>query len=543
MKHENQRRRGNSRGNKPSSKGRQDNQNRRDNGPDSSYNDTNSKRNDPAWYNKFPELVHVATTLTWQYAIGAPVTIDGYNDPRQLPPGEIARPNIVCADVGVRKIDYIPSYGVGKDVNSPINKAAIELYAKIRKDKSGNPGFDYADIMKMMIAMDSVYQYIGVLQRLYGCLNIASSVNNYIPKALVESMGYRWNDLLIHKADLNAFINTFVVQAAKINVPIGMTVFDRHYFLVTNVFKDEPIDRASLFYFQPKYLYKYEWNTGNLVPVALPDGVDNYQDIVDFGWDLLNSLQRVDDFYTMNSNILKAYEDIGFHRLSALDSNYATLPIFREEMLIQMHNITPVGEQFVGNSLNITEDLLEQSPNKGAIAFDPMINHSACIAAFDQILDIPFDNPSVDDIMEATRFKVIGEVHNVGTDESPTWVVRLTSVGTEIVTTIRDSWYELVTDSYGNIQWTLTTRTAADHAGYTALSTFARKSSKINMSPVLAHIITDDANRVKVDDFVGDVTNYAIVNNDNLFNMHMAALLSQLTISRDNLNRFVEFRK
>lgn len=493
--------------------------------------DDRNHRNDPAWYNKFPEMVAVAANLSWNVSLGAPITFKSNGNANAHFADAIPK-----KETGLLSMGFIPTMGISETLTSPLNKCVLEMYNQYRFNKSGSPGYDPADIGKVCLVTDSLYTYIAYLVRSYGFLNLASSTNMYVPRALVQATGMDFDDLLSNKADFLFYINTLIIQAAKINIPKDMTFTDRHVFLATNIFKDEPIERCSHFLYNPEYLWKFDFENNEVVPVNVwhahktAGTLLKFSDLVSIGWEIMNSITQVEDFYTLNANALAAYGYDNLHRISPIDPLYVTLPVYREEMLIQLHNSAFCGESF--QDLKYMEVMTEGDPNLGALIFVPTVIMNSPAIGYDQLLDIPFDRTSTDDIMEATRFKVSGvPLFNT---TSPRVTMGLSTCGTELLTDCVLSYYAVSGQKYQ-----LVSETAFADGNITA-NDYVKLFGTINMSPqILGFTLSGsgDSARFTPTVFYGDLTNYAIVNTNNLRNMHEAALFSQLAISRSNLQR------
>lgn len=79
-----------------------------------------------------------------------------------------------------------------------------------------------------VLALDAAYQVYAVGCRLYAALMKASASNWYWPKAIINEMGFDYDNMSGNIAQLRAYINSFSQRLAAFNVPSHFPLYSRH---------------------------------------------------------------------------------------------------------------------------------------------------------------------------------------------------------------------------------------------------------------------------------------------------------------------------
>lgn len=303
--------------------------------------------NDPDWYLGSQQLAKDVASFSFNNRVGGPILLNG----EALTSGSGAMP-------GVMSILTTPSVGWSGgqgDPTSPVNFAATALYTDVRHMNSGHANYERTDLMMYILGVDSLYSYISWLTRIYGCLRRFSQVNSYVGDALVQSMGVDATSVRENYAQLRAQINLLIPRVNRLCVPKTFKYFLRHAWMYQNIYKDEDVDKAQLYMYNPAFLFEYGLDTNNvgclypysvcathngtsIVPRTNSTNPLTFNDLKNIGERLLSSLNSHEDIGIISGDIKKCYGDDGLWTMSYLEENYETPIVFSEEVLAQIHN-------------------------------------------------------------------------------------------------------------------------------------------------------------------------------------------------------------
>lgn len=392
----------------------------KDNSASSSVNsreDKLSSLNDLSWYTKNPNLLVAAGSFPYPNRPGMTVALDrtvkrAFTDDYGIP--------------GIAALQWIPSVGYASVPTDPINVAAREVYAKVRAAYSGSLEVDAPDFLIYMMALDSVYSYIGSLKRIFRTLNTYSPENYTLPDDLLVAMGIDEANIPNWKSNqmsLYQYINELVAMVSKFNCPAVMDVFNRHYWMNDNVYGDAPSAMAQFYVFNQIQYWKFSLiqdsnsiESGGLKPFT-PD-FTSPQTAFNGCIELISALAESDDAYTINGYFMRAFSDVPSFAVSPVDYAEKLEPVYVEEVLAQIENSTTLPLDTELETFNITQDV-----NTNCIVCTPKTktytynvdgsNQSQFAFAGTQdfipanTLTIRNDAPSVADSVIASRLKVV----------------------------------------------------------------------------------------------------------------------------------------
>lgn len=344
--------------------------------------DMYSKPNDPRWYAADEQLLKDAASFAYAYPVGGKFDL-----------GKLADAYDVNAIPGVMAIYTAPTFGWSDSANSPINIAARNIFTYVRHANSGSWNYNAPDLMLYLMAMDSLFSYISYLKRIYGCMATYAVTNRYYPRAIVQAMGVSFTDIQANMADFRAYINLLAVKANKFVVPSMMSYTAKHEWMYSGIYADAATDKPQTYLFVPDGFYQYQLEDeggikaagmlqylklmpkfGNLSGMPVESAVGSlsptplltFQDLQNFGDNLVSPLLASQDINVMCGDILKAYGD-KVHRIDGITETYTVLPAYSMEVMDQIQNLTLIGE-FYGDTQ------LKQDATKGWLEFTPKFN-------------------------------------------------------------------------------------------------------------------------------------------------------------------------
>lgn len=359
--------------------------------------DIRSKFNDFAWYNANPNLTEAAARIPFPYRPGMNVPYknsQGYNIP------------------GVLRMQWCPTVGRSASATDPASIAAKEIYAKVRAAYSGRLYADPPDFVIYLLALDSIFSYIGSLKRIYRILNAYSPDNYQTPDALLQAMGIVGQTLQNYRRDKVQFwqyINTLIDMTKKFHCPAVFSVFNRHYWLNDNVYTDDAMANSQFYIFQQKSVLKFtvagEPAIGQLVPVNASWGTTP-ADAYEFGRTLINALADSEDAYTISGYLTRAFEGYPEFSVDQLGQFEEFIPVYVPEVLQQIENFEGIDAyRLSGSSLDtvIASTAVTQNPGTNAIISQPCAPQWTT-EAHNTYLSIRSPQPNVIDVVESTRF-------------------------------------------------------------------------------------------------------------------------------------------
>lgn len=404
--------------------------------PSGTRNDRISGLNDLSWYSRYPEILAAAGMLPFPYKPGMSINF-GTNANYNIP--------------GVCRLQWSPTLGNSAVATDPASIVAKEIYSKVRSKFSGSLDADAPDFVIYLMALDSIYSYIGNLKRLYRILNAYTPYNYALPDVLLQALGCgdaTIQNLRQDKTKLWGIINELIRMTDKFQCPAIMPIFNRHYWLNDNVYTDADTIQSQLYVFRQLYYYKYApLNTPDDVPAAgltydstpfFTTEALTVDEIFQFGRSLIDTLSAWDESYTISGYLLRAYEGVPTFTVAILEQDEQFTPVYVPEVLTQIENarMLPYGDLVTAVNGNVTQD-----PKTNAIISAPTFTITpgaglyqtvADVAAWKPMLSLRSNNPTVADIVIATRLLCTAkDIRKVG--ETAVYSV---NCGTEILLNI-----------------------------------------------------------------------------------------------------------
>lgn len=505
-----------------------------------------SGHNDASWYASDPNLLRDAGS----YSFGNPIGNSTRVTELSQFDSSITYSNLGNLDTpipGVAAIEFVPTYGGSQEglpgnFNSanPINTIARALYSKVREANSGSWTYHPSDLMKYMIAMDSVFMFEAWMSRLYGLARVYSSVNRYWPKGVIFGCHVDFDDLMLHLADLRYYINSYVVRANQLAVPEGMPIFYRHLLLNGGVYKDKESDKAQLYLFNPRFVYKLnETETPKrLDPVLINNAVGsgsggllNVADIMALGDSLLSAVLTSEDIGIICGDIMKKFTN--YVKLTEIPVDYAVFPDYVEEVASQIQNCRLVGDILVsapdklgyiyeGTTIGVDSGMLYQQ--LVSLVPTPVIN-------LGHPLSLDKDMASIEpkDVVEATRLLTSGIVK--WSSDALNFQSLICECGSEVCTKMA----VIGLDKNTGVPSVLSTFASNGYAytqGPYMLSSFDKH-------PILYHMTTDKTTGTINFDYTHacyDYDNYTIIGRTGLRKLHETALFGEFGVGMSDIN-------
>lgn len=569
---------GNNRGRGKGRQTRKNKSNRR-NGARDQRNDYDNGSNDFNWYNTLPELIVSSANFPFGRPLGTELTftqghqyngttsngntLDYYRDSR-------LGSKVPTSIPGFMFIHWNPTIGVSTDGNSPVNVTARNIYSFVRHANSGAANYDSTDLMIYLLAMDSIYScYQGAL-RAYGYLNLYSPTNRYMPRYIVEGLGFDFDDLIANQAQFAFAINNIAYKIGSFAVPNFMSYYLRHMWMNANTYRDAPNMKAQVYGFVEDTVFQYddsyEEGTDNKTfaglrrvntPWSRPTEPCTLDKWITFMNGLINPILASEDMGIMSGDILKAFGAQNLFTVAPIDPNYAIDPVYNEEVLTQIQNLTIIGDvasdatisESSGSTLltgdiiqpvnaNTGEGYLYSYPSFWAGSTQDNYNSALNAIMIDQLLTSREDVPSKEFVTVATRLmNRMDYYYNSGSAEEANryFVDSSHGLSTEVVSRI-----DLVYNNNGDV--VINTINGAgllfgtSDGGFIdtplVMACTLAALSKFDWQPTIP-IQYCDGTEGEIAHWIGyyqDTTNYSIMTSEDLTNIHDAVLMSEFYI-------------
>lgn len=396
---------------------------------DYTFGDKLDGLNDFSWYNKYPDLLQAAASVPYPYRTGMPLPLGSIDI------GTPTAPNIVDAKPygipGIMAIKFYPTLGKSTNVTDPASITCKELYARVRKSFSGSLNADAPDFLIYLMALDSVFSYIGSLKRVYRILNAFTPMNYSLPDRLLFALGIDYSQISsfrAHKTTLFGMINELVYMTKNLTCPAVMDIFNRHYWMNDNVYADSPSQNSQLYVFKQAGYFKFQLlNTPDEVPAGGLKMTNfswagmNLDDVFNFGRDLINALASWDDAYTISGYLARAFEGVPSFSVDLLTGDEMLTLQYQEEVLTQIENIMGL-PQGMSSSYTLNLDVT-QNPKTNIVISNPTITIPTTgntawgggLYALNSFINLRTDTPTVADTVIATRLKCAFDILSGGT--------------------------------------------------------------------------------------------------------------------------------
>lgn len=355
--------------------------------------------NDPMWYAKNEQMLRDSASYSYNSPVGTDLPFQFDLNVKHNP-----KATSVPSLLGLH---FIMGPGVSEDASSPVNLAAQNIYAYVRYNNSGAKNYDSPDLMMYLLAMDSLYAGWNWLKRIYGYCFVYSQYNITMPQCFAAADHIDLDDFRANLANFREYLNLTAAQISSFCVPAVMPLFTRHSWMCSNIYKDANTNKAQMYMFVPRKLYKFsetgsEYGT-SLDPVDIPgfkgdSHMATLAEVEEWFSDLINAVSYSEDFGIMSGDILKAYGQDKLFKLSPVFDDYSVLPVYNEEVLSQIHN----GTVLIGwktASLAVTQD-----PSNGWIKWSPVFTAGGSMSYKDSvIINMPWDDVTPANTMVASR--------------------------------------------------------------------------------------------------------------------------------------------
>ncbi|AFJ79070.1 capsid protein [Otarine picobirnavirus] len=510
------------------------------------------------WYNKSPVLLKDAANITMAHPVGLGMSL-------VMPQGTSGKVG-TYSDPGIMALNFIPTIASGSsgthasDINSATNIAARNIYSFVRHTNSGHANYDAPDLMKYLIAMDSIYMVYAHCARIYGVLRLYDGRNRYYPDQILRALGVANVTPQMGINEFRSALNRIAYKIGVMNVPNNLSYMQRHMWLCSNLYADEPGNTFQTYCFRPGGAYRYRFSTpkdptGSLEMKVLP--TMSLQSWLNTLEELMAPVLSSEDMAIMSGDLLKAYGESSMFKLTTVPEDYQVLPTYNEEVLSQIENATIW--YGIDNSVesadkdhhkwDIRENTTQDDANLGALYQNPtLLSPYGC--QFDSVINLHTEEVNPENVMIATRLMTTAVSAKWMKTKEKLYTMTAMDYGSEIIVAAfmytglgsaniddLNCYVDIFSDTTP-AQAVSETAVSMIAAGY--LQTFNRHplvfvGTRTFKDP--ASTTTPSEPTIYTPAFMLGVSNMSTVDHRTLESMHNVAMLSMFDVSSNNLNR------
>lgn len=309
--------------------------------------------NDGSWYVPNQQLMKDVASIPFGTPLGLPISKEFDTTLGDVPFHYDAR-----AIPGIMVYDVLPTVGKASDALDPINLAGTKMFTELQQKTGRPPSYEMADVLQYDIAITSAYSFYVWMTRIYGTMNMYDPSNWYKPQALVTAMKVDFESIRDNMADFRAGINEFAYRLASFPLPNNIDYIAREVFLYEGIYMDADSLKAQLSFYNPIGFYQWNeptkssptatvtfrlWNLydqdGDMSRHIVSSGnYHTYQDILDFGNQLLEPLRSSQDVAIMAADMVNQFGASSMYTVNPISETYTVTPTYSKEILMQMEN-------------------------------------------------------------------------------------------------------------------------------------------------------------------------------------------------------------
>lgn len=376
--------------------------------------EVNSKQgnNDPNWYFADKGLMESVSKFSFNNFLG-------YGD-----------------GVGQNKVPYAlqiyfnPAAACGMDPvlndsnrQAGINMASLKLFTTLSSQSGKTTNYGPEDLSILMLALGDLISFVEYGRRTLGLAFVYNNRNWNYPVNMIKACGFTsdvLNNLAQKRADFNVTLNTI----NKISFPSNVAYFYKCANMYQNIFLDSTSPMAQSYVYIPNSVWILDekmsgagsvlksrnlWNTSSDMTMTW----DNYMSILN---DMVNAIMQSSTFNYIYGDVLNyaAKSNVPLLHLDIMAEDYATMPVYNELALSQIHNLTATGSPMENQFYSDVAHTVQANTPANNVYADAATNSVRYAPVFAyhplQIADLYIDSltpdPDVNVRIDMTRYAV-----------------------------------------------------------------------------------------------------------------------------------------
>lgn len=395
------------------------------------------KSNDVRWYAHNPELLRSAASIPFSQTVGSPLEFRGIHETDFVVPGVLG-------------LAFQPT--LGGIIDDAVNASKDSMYSYVVHANSRNTSYNSTDLMLIVLAGANVFAAFAAGVRAYGAMRLYDQRNKYLPKALIQTMGFNFDDLQANLSKMWFDLNNLSAKMSQIWIPNTLPIMDRWFWLNSNIYMDGESIKSQYYLFVQRFYWQYSEMSSSQGGELLLAGSSDHTttNAYDFAagnitWNgymtmingMIDALINSEDRGVMMGDILKAYGAERIYAVTPVPVEYQILPVYDREVLTQIENCSVTNTFNTGVYQNPDTNKLYNSWGTWTAGSSIPVH-----VLNQQILNFhQKEVPTPEQIMVATRLMALGFGYVPDANGKVSGVYPSTS-GTEIVVAIKIATYQ-----------------------------------------------------------------------------------------------------
>lgn len=302
-----------------------------------------------------------------------------------------------------------------------INMAGLKWYTHLSANNAKTTNYAPQDIMTLILAMGEVISTIEAAKRAIGLATVYNVRNRLFPKGAIRACGFDQDDLLKNLANYRIRLNTLINICNAIPIPNDeqLQYFKKCRTIYQTLFTDAESPMSQIYLFRQYstwILDETSYDQGTILKTEplythnSPMTMDAFLNTLE---EMINMLLTSTTFNYIYADMLRVMDPSKLYTFTGVPDDYSVIPEFNPMMLLQIHNAemcVPPSADTLSNEYTPSNDVYPVVATN-SLRFNPKFSRSCDIWTHQRVVDFPHSNgnPTVDEIVDSTRYKVIGE--------------------------------------------------------------------------------------------------------------------------------------
>lgn len=404
--------------------------------------------NDPNWYFSSPELAEQASQLSFQSVLGFG-SIHGYKIPSILRFDTVLCPGNTYnvrekhgTNPKFNSASESTAYQIPTQIDpgkAGVNLMAAKLYTLLSSFTGRTASYGPQDVAMMILGIASIAEVSEHLRRVFGIALTYNFRNRALPLGIIRAMGIDADDFVHNVAIYRMRFNVAMSRINQIPLLDNIGIIRKSRDIYQNVYQDDPTSMSQLWFYQPKYAFVIDetaYSTGTVLRAVtlnsdtsgLYTNMQKFSDVLSVLEDQITAILESSTLNFIYADLLNMANKLSVPtwKFDYLAENYVVMPVFNNNALLQMHNLTIAGEPYTPSNATAISMISKTIANKSVkftmgphiysdadtneVVYNPVF--TGLIGMNSMVADFPTDSPSIEDRIEALRFAAYDSGYN-----------------------------------------------------------------------------------------------------------------------------------